>query len=295
VIDLVIPDMRSGYLQLVNYVELEGVPVSPRGYNTLEVEDATFRLMDPRDALPLGVGRGPKLAIGAAEALCLVGGITDAYMFTKISPTFKRFLNGGDLHGGYGRRVGPQLQQVFNRLQEDPDTRQAIIQIWDPLYDNQAKKDIPCTLGFNFRIRDGKLNMSTTMRSNDVWLGTCYDVFTFTQLQLTLANALGVEVGHYTHHVYSLHLYERNFDDIKKLKRYSSRVHADELKSNGLSTSDFAMQGFGVSGEPITTSINQAAAIHDGTCFVPLTMSEQTYEKVLRPFARLTGAENFES
>ena len=55
------------------------------------------------------------------------------------------------------------------------------------------------------------------MRSNDVWWGLPYDVFQFTQLQLTLARLLDVAPGEYTHMVGSLHAYERDADGIDAL------------------------------------------------------------------------------
>jgi thymidylate synthase len=50
--------------------------------------------------------------------------------------------------------------------------------------------------------------MHTTMRSQDLWLGFCYDLFTATLLQELLAGWLEVPVGEYHHHVDSLHLYD---------------------------------------------------------------------------------------
>jgi thymidylate synthase len=52
--------------------------------------------------------------------------------------------------------------------------------------------------------------MHTTMRSNDVWLGLPYDLFTATILQELMAGWLGVELGTYHHHVDSLHLYAQH-------------------------------------------------------------------------------------
>ncbi len=50
--------------------------------------------------------------------------------------------------------------------------------------------------------------MHTTMRSQDLWLGFPYDIFTATLIQELLAGWLEVGVGEYHHHVDSLHLYE---------------------------------------------------------------------------------------
>ncbi|MGH8883762.1 MAG: thymidylate synthase [Egibacteraceae bacterium] len=69
---------------------------------------------------------------------------------------------------------------------------------------------MPCTLGYRFFLRAGRLHMHTTMRSQDLWLGFCYDLFTATVLQELLAGWLGAELGEYRHHIDSLHLYQND-------------------------------------------------------------------------------------
>jgi hypothetical protein len=63
-----------------------------------------------------------------------------------------------------------------------------------------------------FLIRHDLLHCVVTMRSNDLWLGFPYDVFTFTQIQRYLAVMLAVGLGSYTHNVGSLHLYEEHYE-----------------------------------------------------------------------------------
>ena len=52
--------------------------------------------------------------------------------------------------------------------------------------------------------------MHTTMRSQDLWLGFCYDIFTATILQELLAGWLGAGLGCYRLSVDSLHLYDHD-------------------------------------------------------------------------------------
>jgi hypothetical protein len=59
-------------------------------------------------------------------------------------------------------------------------------------------KDMPCTLGYRFYLREGRLHVHTTMRSQDLWLGFCYALFAATVLQELLAGWLGVGVGSIT-------------------------------------------------------------------------------------------------
>ncbi|HEU5472714.1 MAG TPA: thymidylate synthase [Actinophytocola sp.] len=103
-----------------------------------------------------------------------------------------------------------QLDQVRRILTRDPDSRQAVIQLFDPERDTRGHRDVPCTLNYRFFLRDGRLHMHTTMRSQDLWLGFPYDVFAATVLQELLAGWLDVELGEYHHFVDSLHLYEKH-------------------------------------------------------------------------------------
>jgi thymidylate synthase len=150
--------------------------------------------------------------IAAVEALQLIAGTATPRLIVAASPAFAAYREAnGEFWGAYGSRIGSQTQRVVDKLRQDADSRQAIISLWSPTHDNTiGKRDYPCTLVMGFRIRNRRLNMSVTMRSNDLWLGTCYDVFQFTQLQLTIAHMLGVDPGTYTHTAWSLHIYERD-------------------------------------------------------------------------------------
>lgn len=60
------------------------------------------------------------------------------------------------------------------------------------------------------KVRQGKLEWSQIMRSNDVLLGMPYNFIQFTGLQEILAGWLGLDVGSYNHYSDSLHLYSRD-------------------------------------------------------------------------------------
>jgi thymidylate synthase len=82
--------------------------------------------------------------------------------------------------------------------------------LFDPEQDTRGHRDVPCTLNYRFFLRNDRLHMHTTMRSQDLWLGFPYDIFAATVLQELLAGWLGVELGDYHHNVDSLHLYEKH-------------------------------------------------------------------------------------
>ena len=215
-----IEDGVNGYVDLVKHVLENGKEVAPRGMKTREIEDAVIRIDNVFNTLPLEVGRGTVPGIGAVEACQLLAGVTVPDLVVSVGPQFANYAeDNGLFHGAYGPRTAGQYDILIERLQQDPDTRQAVVTIWNPQLDLQAqKRDYPCTILHQFRIRDNKLNMSVYMRSNDVWLGAAYDFFQFTRVQIAMASVLGIEPGKYTHHVGSLHIYEQHYESADKLK-----------------------------------------------------------------------------
>lgn len=109
-----------------------------------------------------------------------------------------------------------QIIKMVELLKKDPHSRRAVMNINVPRKNVIETNDEQCTIALQVLLRDGKLNMTGIMRSNDLWTGTPYDLFYFTEIQKYIANKLDVEVGTYTHFVSSLHIYDRNIDDVKK-------------------------------------------------------------------------------
>ena len=197
--------------------------VAPRGLATVEILGASMCLTDPRrrlvDVPPVRV-LNP--AFAAAEAAWILSGSDDPWIY-EYNEQLALYADHGRLMGAYGPRLRrwhgmtDQLGQVRALLAEDPDTRRAVVQLFDPGADFQGYKDVPCTLGYRFFLRDGLLHMHTTMRSQDLWLGFCYDIFTATVIQELLAGWLGAGLGPYHHHVDSLHLYARDLPAARRL------------------------------------------------------------------------------
>lgn len=200
-----------------------GNPVAPRGIPTREILGAHLRLTDPlRRLVSIPPVRILNPAFAVAETVWILSGSDDPWIH-DYNDALRQFTNDGVLMGAYGPRMRrwhaevDQLDQARQLLMRDPDTRQAVIQLFDPSRDFQGHRDVPCTLGYRFYLRRGSLHMHTTMRSQDLWLGFGYDVFAATVLQELLAGWLGVGVGEYHHHVDSLHLYETVLDDVARL------------------------------------------------------------------------------
>lgn len=190
-----------------------GEIASPRGMPTREVRWAQAQVWNPL-TFPLHVqGREFRDVIGVIEGLSLVGEFSVPEIMTHYVKKFKDFEDNGILWGAYGQRAFGSVGNVVELLQRDPDSRQAVITLFDSGKDlNREKRDIPCTISIQFLLRDGHLEMGVSMRSNDVWLGTPYDLMQFSILQASVAQSLHVSPGLYTHRVGSLHIYERDVE-----------------------------------------------------------------------------------
>lgn len=214
-------DLQGGYIELIDYVSKHGEEIAPRGLPIVEITDCTFTIENLTNVLPVQVGRNLNLKIAAIEALQLIAGWPMPELVLAASPMFENFTEpDGSFHGAYGARIGRQTQEVITKLRRDRHTRQAVITLWDPTKDNDlGRRDYPCTVALGFRIRRELLDLSVLMRSNDVWLGTAYDVFQFTQLQWSIAHEMGLGVGSYSHTAWSLHVYERDMPKLALLHK----------------------------------------------------------------------------
>ena len=191
-----------------------GDAASRDGAVTGEIINAVTVIDDPKDNLVTSPIRklSHKYAIG--ELLWYLSGSNKLDAIANYSKAWNKLSDDGEtVNSAYGHRIFEkfgfdQWEHVKELLKADPNSRQAVIHIKEP--NPEKTKDLPCTVALQYFIRDGKLYATTYMRSNDIWLGFPYDVFTFTCLQIKMAFELGVGIGSYTHIAGSLHLYSRN-------------------------------------------------------------------------------------
>jgi hypothetical protein len=157
------------------------------------------------------------------ESLWMLAGRDDAEWISQFSSRISQFAEtDGTFWGAYGYRWRrhfeydnikvDQLSTLIMLLRKQPDTRRAVLTMWDPLPDlGGTARDIPCNTHIYFKIREDVLHMTVCCRSNDIILG-CYgaNAVHFSVLQEYVASAVGVRVGTYTQFSDSWHVYEDN-------------------------------------------------------------------------------------
>lgn len=105
-----------------------------------------------------------------------------------------------------------QIEAVIKRLKEDPSTRRAAVSIYHPIDAIRSSKDIPCTFGIFYHIRDNKLISTVVMRSNNAFILLPYNIFEFSLLAEIIAKEVGVEMGVMHYNALSMHIYEDNYE-----------------------------------------------------------------------------------
>lgn len=216
-------DVNRFWNSLLSDILTHGENVPSRNGNTKEIFGWSGTIMHPEKCFLTQSSRHLSAGYAAAELLWYLCRSDRSEWLTPYAPQYKNFAQeDGSVYGAYGARwarartgMNDQLIDCYDLLCRDATSRQAVVTHWYPADAHMAchtpKRDIPCTLSFQFLVRDGKLHMHVNMRSNDAWLGTPYDVFCFCTIQVLMASALGYAVGQYNHSVASMHLYEKDW------------------------------------------------------------------------------------
>lgn len=179
-----------------------------------EVLNAITVISDPTRGIVLSDIRKMPMRYAVGELLWYLSGNPNLSAIQRYTRAWDRMSDDGvTVNSNYGwciqRKYGfDQWEYVKSMLLRDPNTRQAVLHI--KTADDKPSKDVNCTVCIQFLLRDNELHATVYMRSNDIWMGFPYDVFSFTAMQCKMAMELGVKIGTYTHIAGSLHLYERN-------------------------------------------------------------------------------------
>lgn len=227
---------RQAYADVPTWVAQES-----RAGPTREALRAAFVIADPRQRWV--ASRTPPIspAFAIAEvAWILAGDDRLDYLLPWNADHAKYVGNASHVHGAYGARLRrargvDQILGAAAALRATPESRQVVLQIYDPAIDLPGpdgaprSRDIPCNVTALLKVRDGRLEWTQVLRSNDLHLGVPYNFVQFTTLQEVVAGLVGVEVGAYAHYADSLHVYEREVQE-HDLPPPSEIVNDDDLR-----------------------------------------------------------------
>lgn len=199
----------------------------------------------PQHRVSFSVERDANPFFHLYEALWMLGGRNDLESMTRYVARFKEFSDDGTtLHGAYGYRWRTwfgydQLSSIVDELAANPNSRRAVLAMWDGQHDLERAmsggKDVPCNTQVYFRIRQDKLDMTVTCRSNDmVWGAYGANVVHFSMLQEYVAQAVGVGIGIYYQMSNNFHAYIERPDVAKifEAAKFATPTHYRGLPLN---------------------------------------------------------------
>lgn len=132
--------------------------------------------------------------------------------FLKMEPVLdwgysygQRFFNFGGIN---------QVDNVIAKLKKNPDSKSATIALMDPKGDGHH---VPCIVAIDFKIRQNKLMLTAFFRSQDVGKKMYADIISVGEIGKTISEKVGVILGSLNILIVSLHAYEADWENIKKL------------------------------------------------------------------------------
>jgi len=110
--------------------------------------------------------------------------------------------------------TGDQIHAIIRELQRHPHSRQAIVSVYRsdldlPNVGGSAR--IPCSMFYQFMVRNNKLDLYYVMRSCDFFTHFPYDMILAINLQNHVASCLNQDLGPFTHMITSLHAFRKDF------------------------------------------------------------------------------------
>lgn len=202
-------------------IQEEAVALESRNGMTLEVPAPVATVYkNPQQRVLISSTRDANPFFHLMEALWIIAGRSDVKFLTEFNKRMADFSDDGiEFNAPYGYRLRhefmnaggvfvDQIAEVIAMLNRDPNSRQAVCQIWDTTDIDRDTKDKACNMSIVFRIRNHQLDMVVYNRSNDmIWGAYGANVVQFSMLQEYVAAHLGIRPGTYTQVSNSFHVY----------------------------------------------------------------------------------------
>lgn len=135
----------DAWIALLSELVTNGKETAPRGMKVKELRAVTIHLQDPAMNVLQNPGRKLNYYFMVAEFIWQLFGHRDVASISAYNSQIAQFSDDGEVFfGAYGPKITGQLAHVIRRLQEDPDTRQAVIDIWKQEALTTKTKDVPC-------------------------------------------------------------------------------------------------------------------------------------------------------
>lgn len=216
-------DLNERALETPEYVE------NTRIGRAHELIDVTVRVADTSD-YKLTDPRINRISYEYAETFWnfLISGGTDAVAAFEKYPQVAQFISKPkhpalpeNFNTFYGPRIAKQIGAALKELVDHPNTRRATLMILNEddlqILDKDETLEFPCTIAYHLTRREGKLILSTVMRSQNLAVVLQLDIYLQMRLLHLVAEKLGVEIKDCEYHCHMIngHVFERDFEYVR--------------------------------------------------------------------------------
>jgi thymidylate synthase len=173
----------------------------------------------------------------------------------------------GDLGPVYGKQwrswAAPdgqtidQLAELIELIKTNPNSRRLILSAWNPAdlpdetisaQENVAKGKMalaPCHTFFQFYVANGKLSCQLYQRSADVFLGVPFNIASYAQLTMMIAQVTGLQPGEFVHTFGDVHIYLNHQEQVDlQLSREPRALPEMKINPDVSSIFDFTIDDF---------------------------------------------------
>lgn len=226
-------NVNDGYYRILNLIERNGLVQESRN-GRVKVLNAPLlvEVRQPYERVLFDKARDANPIFHLMEACWMLAGGRDVAFVSQFNGNMVNFSDDKSIfNAAYGHRWRhhfgyDQIDRAVEMLRSNKLDRRVVITMWDPSEDlGSASLDIPCNQQIFPRIVNGRLDFTTTNRSNDcIWglFGANFVHLTF--LQEWMAGALGIPVGQWYHLANNAHIYEDHWGLFTKSERDFSYV-----------------------------------------------------------------------
>lgn len=231
------------YPRLVSKCLEHGAQVGSRVASTRELHPAVIEFTNPRHRLVTSWGRPVNVPFALAEVLWILQGREDLEMLAHYNSRIHDYSDDGHFfNAAYGYRLRynysvDQLADIIETLQNEPESRQAVMTIWSPIQDRgwynpgtstrekRITKDRACNVTSQALARDGVMDWTQYIRSNDLIWGLPYNLMQWTHIMEYVAEQADLKMGKLYWIANSLHVYDYHWQEAQAIRPYN--LYAD--------------------------------------------------------------------
>ena len=122
----------------------------------------------------------------------------------------------GERLNAWGEEQLNQIDYVIEKLRKSPHSRRAVATTWDPRKDNVAD-EIPCLNHFVFMVRQHVLDLSVTIRSNDMFGAWPANLYALGELLRHVSGEVGIPSGSICTLSVNAHIYSHDWEKASEL------------------------------------------------------------------------------